>query len=525
MVAHLLRLRFRLLANSLSRSVWALISVVFGAMWGLMILVGIVIGMVALSFTEPEIAWTIAVLAGGVTVLGWIVLPLILRGLDQSLSVTKLRTFPIPPRRLLVALLFVGLLGIPGLVTLLAGLSTTLSWIGEPLALIAAPFAALLAVLTCVAASRAFESVGTALAAGRRFREIMGVVVFIPVILAGPLIAFTGTSIAAIGDELPRIAHIVSWTPLGAAWSIPGDLALGRPLEALAKLGIALVTLAVLVLLWWRSLVTLLVATPVASGGSGRAKGLGPFSVFPATSTGAIAARTSVYWMRDPRYGGSLVVLPLIAVIAVFLLVTTDSSWMLVVLGPFFAATLAITLCAEVSYDGTAFASHLSTGVKGVADRTGRVITLGLFGVPLVVVSTVIPLVVLDMAHDIPAFLGIGLGLLLTGFGVSSVASARFLMPVPAAGESPFKSPPGSSFGAQLAMFAAWAIVFGLALPELVLGIMAATTGNVMLGYAALAVGIVLGSALMVIGIRMGGALLDRRGPELLTSLRKARGA
>lgn len=524
MVAHLLRLRFRLLANGLSRNVWAAVSIVLGALWGLMILIGIIVGMFALSFVESEVAWTIAVLAGSVTLLGWIVLPLLLRGLDQSLSVTKLRTFPIPPRRLLVALLVVGVLGIPGLVTLLAALSTTLSWIGEPLALIAAPFAAVLAVLTCVAASRAFESVGAALSAGRRYREVMGVLVFIPVILLGPIITFTGTSLAALGDELPRIAAIASWTPLGAAWSIPGDLAMGRPLEALAKLGIALATLAVLMVLWWRSLGILLVSAPAASGGSGRSKGLGPFNWFPATPTGAVAARTSVYWMRDPRYGGSLIVLPLLALIAVFL-ASTGSTWLLVMLGPFIAATLAITLCAEVSYDGTAFASHLATGVRGTADRAGRVITLGIFAVPMVVLATVIPLLVLDMAADIPAFLGIGLGLLLTGFGVSSVASARFLMPVPAAGESPFKTPPGSSFGSQLAMFAAWAIVFGLALPELVLGTVAAATGNLVLGVVALVVGVVLGAVLMVAGIRTGGRLLDRRGPELLASLRKARGA
>jgi ABC-2 type transport system permease protein len=524
MVAHLLRLRFRLLANTLSRSPWALVSVLLGAVWGLFILVGIIVGMVALSFGAPEVAWTLAVFAGSMTLLGWIILPLVLRGLDQSLSVTKLRTFPIQPRRLLVALLFVGMLGIPGLITLLAALSTTLSWLGEPLALITAPFAALLGVVTCVAASRAFESVGAALAAGRRYREVMGVLVFVPIMLLGPIIAFTGTSIAAIGDELPRIAGIVSWTPLGAAWSIPGDLALGRPLEALAKFAIALATLGVLLLLWWRSLGTLLVASPVASGGAGRSKGLGPFNWFPATPTGAVAARTSVYWMRDPRYGGSLIVLPLLAVIAIFV-ATTGSTWMLVVLGPFFAASLAITLCAEVSYDGTAFASHLSTGLSGRADRAGRVITLAIFAVPAVVLATVIPLVMLDLAHIIPAMLGIGLGLLLTGFGVSSIASARFLMPVPAAGESPFKTSTGASFGAQLGMFAAWAIVFALALPELVLGIIAAATGNVTLGVVALVLGVGLGVTFMLVGIRQGGALLDRRGPELLASLRKVRGA
>lgn len=524
MVAHLLRLRFRILVNGFTRSTWALVSAVIGAAWGLLVLAGLVIGMVTLSFAEPLWAWTVSVLAGGAAVLGWIVFPLLLRGMDQSLSVDKLRIFPLPPRRLLVALLVVGLLGVPGLVTLVAGLSTTLSWIGEPVALAAAPFAALLGVVTCVTASRAFESVGASLAAGRRYREVMGVVVFVPLILLGPIIGIAGSSISDPSRDLPAVAGAVSWTPLGAAWSIPGDLALGRPLEALAKAGIATATLMVLLLLWRHSLATLLVTPARSSGGSGSAKGLGPFAWYPATPTGAVAARTTVYWMRDPRYGGSLIMLPLLAVIAVFL-AFTGSDWFLSALGPIIAATLAITLCAEVSYDGTAFASHLSSGVSGIADRAGRVVTLGIIAVPLVVVATVVPLLVLGRGEEIPALLGIGLGLLLTGFGVSSIASARFLLPVPAAGESPFKTPPGSTFTSQLGMYAAWLVVFGLAAPELALGIAAVVTGNLILGVAALVVGIGLGTVFMIVGIRQGGALLERRGPELLASLMQARGA
>ncbi|MCW4385659.1 transporter [Salinibacterium sp. SYSU T00001] len=524
MVAHLLRLRFRLLANGLMRNPWTLVSVVLGAGFGFMALVGVVAGMAALSFAEPRVAWTVAVLAGAVTVLGWVVLPIVLRGMDQSLSVSKLRGFPIPPQRLLVALLVVGMLGIPGIVTLVGALSTTLSWFGSPIALLAAPIAAVLGVVTCVAASRAFESVGAALAAGRRYREVMGVIVFIPVILAGPIIIFAGSSLAALAEELPTIARVISWTPLGAVWSIPGDLALGRPLEALAKFAIALATIGVLALLWWRSLARLLVSPPTASASHARSKGLGMFAIFPGTPTGAVAARAAVYWLRDPRYGGSLVVLPLIAVIAVFLAVT-ESTWMLAVLGPFVAATLAITLCAEVSYDGTAFAAHLATGVSGAADRAGRVITLAIISVPAVALATILPLLYLDSADAIPATLGIGFGLLFTGFGVSSIASARFLMPVPAAGESPFKTPAGSTVGAQLRMLATWAIVFALALPEVVLGVVAITTGNTLLGVITLVLGILLGCALMVVGIRLGGALLERRGPELLAALHRARGA
>ncbi|BDI22548.1 hypothetical protein L3i23_13240 [Herbiconiux sp. L3-i23] len=506
------------------RSTLILISTLLGALWGLFVLVGLVIGLFALSFTDPQTIWMVATLVGAVTVLGWVIVPLLLRAMDQSLSVEKFRTFPIQPRRLVVALLAVALLSVPAIVTAVAALGTTLSWVREPTALIAAPFAGALGVLICVTASKAFESVGASLSSGRRYREVMGVIVFVPLILIGPIIGLVGSSVESIAGDLPRIASIVSWTPLGAPWSIPGDIALGRPLEALAKLAIALVTLAVLVLLWSRSLAVLLVASPRAGSGSSKSKGLGPFNWFPGTPTGAVAARTSVYWMRDPRYGGSLVVLPALAILAVFL-AFTGSDWFLLGLGPIFAAILSITLCAEVSYDGTAFASHLSSRLSGRADRAGRVWTFAIISVPLVLVATIVPLIALDRAADIPALLGIALGVLLTGFGVSSVASARFLMPVPAAGDSPFKSPSGSSFAGQLQMFVTWAIVFALAIPELVLGAIGLITGQVLFGVLTLAVGVVLGVVLMIVGIRQGGALLDRRGPELLTALRRAKGA
>ena len=42
---------------------------------------------------------------------------------------------------------------------------------------------------------------------------------------------------------------------------------------------------------------------------------MGLFSLLPATPTGAVTARSLTYWLRDPRYGGSLMVIPLLAVV------------------------------------------------------------------------------------------------------------------------------------------------------------------------------------------------------------------
>ena len=524
MVAHLLSLRWRVMGNGLRRSAWQIVALVIGALYGVGVLVALVAGLVALSFAPERWGWTAAVLVGSVAVLGWAVVPLLARGVDQTLSVEKLRSFPIPADRLLVALLVCGVLGIPGLVTTIAALATSLSWLQHPLSAVVAPISGLVGVLTCVAASRVVESASSALASRRRYREVMGVVVFVPVLLAGPLIGLAGQGIGSAAEQLPRIAEVAAWTPLGAAWAVPGELALGRPGEALAKSAIALVSLALLLLAWRRALASALVAPPVEQR-TGPAKGLGPFRWFPGTPTGAVAARAAVYWLRDPRYGGSLVIVPLLPVLAVFLAATTDSDWLLYALGPAIAALLAVTLCADVSYDGTAFAAHLSTGVSGRADRAGRVITLSLFAVPIVVLATVVPLAVLGELELAPALLGAGLGVMLTGFGVSSVASTRFLMPVPAAGESPFKSPQGASLTSMLGMYAAWALSFAFALPELVLAGVALAQGSLALGVAALVVGVVLGSVLLVVGVVRGGASLDARAPELLARLRRAKGA
>jgi len=523
-VAHLLSLRWRVLLNGFKRSTWQIVAVVLGGLYGLGVLAAVVAGLVALSFAPERWAWTAGVLGGSLAVVGWVVVPFLARGYDQTLSVEKLRQFPLPAGRLLVALFVCGLLGIPGIVTLVAALATTFSWVQHPVSAMLAPFCGVLGVFICVAASRAVETGTSALGSKRRYRELMSVAVFVPLILAGPLIGLVGQGISSIGDDLPRIAHAISWSPLGAAWSIPGDVALGRPGEAALKALIALASLGVLVLLWRRGLTRSLTAPPAVTA-SAPAKGLGPFARFPATPTGAVAARTAVYWVRDPRYGGSLIVVPLMPILAIFLSFSLDTAWPLYAIGPAVAALLAVTLAADVSYDGTAFAAHLSTGLAGAADRAGRVITLALFAVPAVVLATVVPLAVVGRFDTAPALLGIGLGLLLTGFGVSSVASALYLMPVPAAGESPFKSPPGANVTSTLGLYASWAIVFVLSVPEIVLGVVALVQGSVLLGVVTLVVGVALGAVLTLVGIRRGGRLLDARGPELLTRLRRARGA
>ena len=521
MVATLVKLRFLLLANSLRKSPWQIVAVVFGGLYGMGLLAGAVVVLFVLSFGDIEFARTVTVLAGAALVIGWIILPILTSGIDQTVEPARLATFPIPLNTLVLSLAISGVLGVPGLVTLIAALATASTWWKFPLAALAAVVCAVVGVLTCVIGSRMLVALSSRIGAGRRAREAKGILLFVPLLLLGPIILSVTQLLKDATNLLPRIANVVSFTPVGAIWAVPGDIAAGNPARAGVEFLIGAATLAVFLLVWrWglaRALETPNRSTRVKEG----ARGLGLFGVFAGTPSGAVAARALTYWIRDPRYAQSLISIPLVPVLIFFYAGSNGNLAPLNAVAPIVAVLLSMSIYTDVSYDNTAFALHLQTGVSGRADRIGRVIALAVFAVPVSLALAIASAWVSNAWEILPGLLGITVGILLTGFAVSSLVSGRFVLMVPAPGESPFTSKPGGGFSLMLSMFATWSIVAILILPELVLAIVGFVLDNVVLGWLSLVVGLVLGSTLLVIGVRQGGAILDRRGPDLLAQLQK----
>lgn len=521
MVAHLVRLRLLLLANSLKRSPWQLVALVIGAAYGLGMLTLITIGLVFLGGTDPAFILIVLVLAGSALMIGWMIGPLITAGIDQTLDPAALAPFPLTRNQLLAGITAGGVLGIPGIVTLLATLATAVTWLRHPGALAAALVCAVVGTLSCVIASRTVSAVAGSLVAARRFREISGVLLFVPLVLLGPIIIVVGGSMRNAGDSLPQIAGWLAWTPLGAVWSVPAEIAAGNPLAATLRFLIALAW-PILLLLIWRWWLSRALSSPAQTGSRQVARGaLGFFGLLPATASGAVAARSLTYWLRDPRYGKQLILVPIIPVLLYFYASTSDSPGLLNAAGPIIAFLLSLSIFADVSYDNTAFALHLSTGIRGRADRAGRVLAVAGFALPIVLLLTVGSVWLSDSWLHLPGLLGLSLGILLSGFGVASVTSARLVFPVPAAGDSPFKSPPGAGLISALTTFATWGVLGLLVIPEFVLAIIGFVTGSIVFGWITLAVGLLLGTGVLLAGIRLGGTLLERRGPELLQQLRQ----
>lgn len=522
MVATILRLRYRILGNTLARRPWQLVGFCFGilgALWLLALAVALFV-FVAIG-RDDELARAAVVVGGSALLLGWLLGPLLIAGMESTVDAERLAPFPLTTRQVMRALAATGLTGVPGMVTTLGALATAVVWWSWPVAAIVAIPAAVIGVLTCVIATRLMAALSSGLGGNRRGRELIGTLVLAVLIMTGPIL--TGILAVATGTDdlvarLTQAAAVLGWTPLGATWAIPADIAAGDVLGALVKTLIAVVTLGLLWMLWARALRRSTTAPARRATRAVKPGALGLFGRMPTGPIGATWARSLTAWLRDPRYLRQLLVVPLFPILFAF--TTGIDGAMFVSSAVVVAFIIAVAGYADISYDGTAYASVLSTGIPGRADRLGRVLGSASIGVPLTAAVAVVTVALAGAAPHLPAILGAALGLLLTGYGVTAISSTLIIAPVPAPGDSPFKSVPGQTFIGGLLVFLIWGACMLLASPVVGLAIASAALGAPALGWGALAAGAVWGGGMATAGILISGRMLDRIGPDLLMKIR-----
>ncbi|WP_262406070.1 hypothetical protein [Protaetiibacter sp. SSC-01] len=510
----------------LARSPWQLIGFVFGAIGAAGGLAFAAFALAVIGVSGLEAVRGVATVGGALLVVGWCVAPLIAGGIDTTIGPEQLAPFPMSTRRMMVALAVVGLAGIPGIATTLGALSALLAWGRWPVALLVALVCLPLGVLTCVIASRtvaSFSSRGSG-----RVGNVIALVAFAAIVLAGPIVTgllgvLSDGSGRLTGERVAAIVEGISWTPVGAIWAVPGELAAGRVGVGLAKLAVGIATLGLLWLLWRRNVLAASASAPrrVTSGRGGR---LGWFGVGPTGQVGATWARSTRYWLADPRYSRNLLIVALLPALFGFALGgrVEGALFAFVVVLP--AVLLGLVPYADVSYDGTAFASVLATGVTGRADRLGRLLGAATAALPLLVVVAVVTVGFSGRWDLLPAVLGCALGAELAGLGICAISSAYLVIPVPAAGDNIFKRVPGQSFWVGLALMGFTFLAALLVSPAIVLAVLAAFQGSALLSWLALVVGLVIGVGAAAAGVALGGRAFDRTAPELLARIRTTSG-
>lgn len=526
-VGLLVRLRWALMLSGWRRSVVTLVFSILGVVYfgGMTVLVSYAI--VVAPAPEPlALRTAVAVLLGGTLVLGWSVIAPFVTGVDATLDPRSFQPYPL--RRLpLVAGLLVGTLSTPqGVFTLLFALALGISWRDIPAALPWGLAGGVLTAATALALAHGVTAVLSSYTGQRRIRDIVSVLVFIPLMLAGVILNQIVDSFDQLVALAEPVAAVLGWTPFGAAGAAAGAAAAGSPLLAAAHLIVAVGWLAGAVALWaWGLQRTV---EPVAQVGGRRRSSAGketaqerPLRWCGRPATGpvtAIAARCQRSWFTDPRYSASLVIVPLFAVLLWFMGSRQDGGEAiptLLLLGPVIAWTMGVAVSADVAYDYTAFHHHVTAGVRGVDDRWGRVLGMATLGVPATVLGAVGSVAFYGMWEHLPAVLGVSLGTLGCVTGLASLLSARLVYPVPKPGESPFATPQGGGMRMMVVQLVSMLLSLLVTLPIIIVTIVYLVTGTTTLwGLIALAVGLLWGGGGLWLGVRLGGRWLDRAGAE-----------
>lgn len=523
MAATLIRLKLRLMANSFSRSVWQILGTIFVLLYGL--------GMATMFFVlqlrfgrgeEPlQNLLNISVGLGTVAMLFWIAVPLFVAGGDNLMDPRRFVTYAVPRNSLIVGLVASALISVGAIITLFWLIGQVALWRAEPGTLVTALLTLPLLLLTFSLVSQAITTAMSAWFGGRRSRDVLAIIGVLLAISVWPLMTLIQDAFNTLEEAMPVIVEVLSFTPLAAGVALPASVAEGDWVGFLLRAVILLVTMAACLLVIRVALVTITERPKAPAAAKAVQQGkLGFFGLFPAAPWGAVAARSMTYWFKDPRYGASLVMVPALTVVAVVMASQSQMHWMLYALGPFFAWALGYGISADISYDSTAFAHHVTAGVRGIDDRMGRVAALMSFALPLTMLAAVVPPLLVGTWQAMLLTAGISLGALLVAVGFSAFISARLIYPVPKPGESPFATPQGSAGRAFILQMASWLTLLLFMAPELVLWAIWLATGAVWVIPVLLTITLVKGALMLWWGIRLGAKVYDRSQPELYQQVR-----
>jgi ABC-2 type transport system permease protein len=523
-VAQFLGLKLQLLANLFRRSPWQIVGVALGLLYGLLVAAALVAMLVAFRGVDDIRVIRDGIIVGGsIVVLGFFLVPLVF-GVDDSMDPRKFNTMGIPNKQLAFGLAVSSLVGVPATTLALVLVGTIITWSRGPGETLLAVIAAALLLVTCMLASRVSTSLAASMLSTRRARDFTGILGVLLVVIITPVVVLLfNVEWSRYGlDLLGGFAAILGWTPLGAAWAIPGNAASGDWGVSLLRLLIAVAT-AYLLWLAWQGLVARMLVTPGRAAQARAYGGLGWFDRLPHNATGAIAARSITYWGRDPRYWVSLVMIPIVPVLVILPLVIAGVpiEYLSLVPVPLMCVFLGWTLHNDVAYDHTAIWLHVVSGPRGVADRMGRLVPALFVGIPLIGLGSAASVAVYGDWAVLPGLLGVSTCILLAGLGLSSYTSARFPYPATKPGDSPFAQPQASDTAAaviQSFTFVGSVIVATPAIICLVLGIFADPIWNL----PALYWGLGLGAFTFVGGVWAGSRTFERRGPEMLSSALRA---
>jgi ABC-2 type transport system permease protein len=525
---HFVRLKLRLIGNGLRGRGRRVTLFMLGV---LLALVAAVCGYVIFSLPgllgEQRTAEVLLPLGGGLIVLGWLFLPLIFFGVDESLDPARFALFPLSRSTLIRGLFVASLVGVPAAATFAAtlGMVHAAAALGGFPAAIAQLVGVTGGLLLCAALSRSVTSAFATALRSRRARDLATVALAGTAALLGPLqLGAVAAAERADWRGVGRVVDVVAWTPLGAPWSMGLDVAAGRAWAVPVK--ILVVAVSIGLLLWWWAASLERAMVGAASGTGTRRKTASQQTPIdqliprwlPRTRFGALAAREMRYWWRETRRRATLITFSVVGIFLPILVAAGSKSS-----GPpgamlvFVAALAAVSLANQFGFEGSAYAANVVAGVPGRVELASRAAGFSVYVLPALLLMALIAGFVVDRPAAVPAMFGTIVAAYGVALAVVMPLSVRAAYPLPDS-TSPFAMSSGSGTAKGLLGIL---VLIGAALATAPLQVGSFLLGDLWL-WIGLPIGLGYGAGAFALGLHLAGPVLDKRMPELLATVSAA---
>lgn len=520
-----LRLKLRLLANGLGASRGRQVGVAVGAVFGLIL--GVAgYGALASLHGNPR-ATDGAVIAFGGAMVGWVVLPLLTFGTDDTLDPSRLTLLPLTRRQLLVGLLVASAVGVAPLATLGALLGVFAGLRGGGATVAVTAVAIVLELLVCIAGSRAAT---TALSGWSRSRKGRDFSVVATAVLGGGFYVVSQVIAPRMTGGLSsaglrRLASVLRWTPGGQAAVAIGAARTSGAGAAVGHLAAAAAGAALLLAWWARTLGRSMVSGDRSGTGGAVAAGGDLFPglvarLLPRTRLGAVAARDLRYAWRDPRRRADLVtalvfgtVVPLVPAIRFGHLGRGHV---------FAAASVAVFGSRQVlnqfGNDGSSLWTNLQAAGDVGADVAGKNLAVALVVGPAVLVVAVVLAALLGAWSYLASAVAVSYGVMGVVLGVGDVASVLAPYPLPDRTTNVYATNTGQGCATGLLQLGFLGVVAAVAAPIGILAVVA-VKGSTAALVAAVPLAPAYGAAVWWKGRSVAVGRLASRGPELLAAV------